>query len=134
MKTMAFLWFNKGVTPQDRKRVQLDIQQPLVWNPVNIKGNGVRRGQALSGTGVHGTRFGGFVGRDAGRSRIGPLRELRDGVQIFEVHPPRWSGGSGVVGGAWPNTCYGKPRKSGRPEVGDLPSVERTTTSTYCGV
>ena len=42
---LTFLWFNDGVTPHDRKHVQLDIQQALAWTPVKIKGDFVRAGQ-----------------------------------------------------------------------------------------
>ena len=39
---MTFLWFKDGVTPQDRKRVQLDLQQALVRAPIEVKGEHVR--------------------------------------------------------------------------------------------
>ena len=42
IKMMTFLWFNEGVTPHERKRVQLDIQQALARVPVRIKGDIVR--------------------------------------------------------------------------------------------
>ena len=38
IKMMTFLWFNEGVTPRERKRVELDIQQALSRAPVRIKG------------------------------------------------------------------------------------------------
>ena len=39
---MTFLWFNDGVTPHERNRVQLDVQQALARTPVRIKGDTVR--------------------------------------------------------------------------------------------
>ena len=39
---MALLWFNEDLNFQERKRVQLDIQQALVWPPVRIHGDIVR--------------------------------------------------------------------------------------------
>ena len=37
IKMRTFLWFNDGVTPHERKRVQLDIRQALARTLVNIK-------------------------------------------------------------------------------------------------
>ena len=42
VKMMTFLWFNENVTPHERHRVQLDIQQALARTPVEIKGDIVR--------------------------------------------------------------------------------------------
>ena len=42
IKMVTFLWFMVGVTPQDRKRVQLDLQQALVRAPIEVKGEHVR--------------------------------------------------------------------------------------------
>ena len=42
IKIVTFLWFMDGVTPQDRKRVQLDLQQALVRAPIEVKGEHVR--------------------------------------------------------------------------------------------
>ena len=42
IKMVTFLWFMDGVTPQDRKRVQLDLQQALVRAPIEVKGEHVR--------------------------------------------------------------------------------------------
>ena len=42
MKMVTFLWVMDGVTPQDRKRVQLDLQQALVRVPIEVKGEHVR--------------------------------------------------------------------------------------------
>ena len=41
-KMMAFLWFKDGVTPQVRKRAQLDLQQSLADKPIPVKGADVR--------------------------------------------------------------------------------------------
>ena len=42
VKMMTFLRFNDGVTPHERTRAQLDIQQSLSRTPVRIKGNFVK--------------------------------------------------------------------------------------------
>ena len=41
-KMMTFLWFKDGITPQDRKRVQLDLQQALVRALIEVKEEYVR--------------------------------------------------------------------------------------------
>ena len=42
IKMMTFLWFNERVTPLDRTRIQLDLQQVLAKAPIKIKEEYVR--------------------------------------------------------------------------------------------
>ena len=61
---------------------------------------------------------GGSIGIDAGRPRFGLLRELSDGVLVFEVHPPRRSGGSSIVGSRGQIRVMESRGKGGTPKDG----------------